>query len=77
MGIICSQCHRQMPQGMRFCGYCGSRLGDPPLILEARQRSQIRHVTVLFADLAGYTAAASRLDSEALYELVQQYTDLL
>lgn len=62
---------------MRFCGYCGARLTDPPLVFEVNQRSQIRHVTVLFADLVGYTIAANRLDSEALYELVQQYTDLL
>ncbi len=77
MALICKHCQSELPPGMRFCGYCGARLSEPPLILEARQRSQIRHVTVLFADLVGYTVAASRLDSEALYELVQQYTDLL
>ncbi|MCX8062700.1 MAG: AAA family ATPase, partial [Anaerolineales bacterium] len=74
---ICKHCQAELPEGMRFCGYCGARLSDPLMIFESRQRSQIRHVTVLFADLVGYTAAASRLDSEALYELVQQYTDLL
>lgn len=77
MVLICKHCQAELPEGMRFCGYCGARLSDPLPILESRQRSQIRHVTVLFADLVGYTAAANRLDSEALYELVQQYTDLL
>jgi len=77
MAQICKHCQAELPEDMRFCGYCGARLTDLPLVLEARQRSQIRHVTVLFADLVGYTVAASRLDSEALYELVQQYTDLL
>ena len=77
MTLICKHCQAELPDGMRYCGYCGARLSDPPLYLDARQRSQIRHVTVLFADLVGYTVAANRLDSEALYELVQQYTDLL
>lgn len=77
MVLICKHCQAELPEGMRFCGYCGARLSDPLPILESRQRSQIRHVTILFADLVGYTAAANRLDSEALYELVQQYTDLL
>lgn len=77
MALICKHCQSELPEGMRYCGYCGARLSDPPILLETRQRSQIRYVTVLFADLTGYTVAASRLDSEALYELVQQYTDLL
>lgn len=77
MTLICKHCQAELPAGMRYCGYCGARLSDPPLYLDTRQRSQIRHVTVLFADLVGYTVAANRLDSEALYELVQQYTDLL
>ncbi|PWH19639.1 MAG: hypothetical protein DDG59_02565 [Anaerolineae bacterium] len=77
MTLICKHCQAELPDGMRFCGYCGARLSDLPLYLDAPQRSQIRHVTVLFADLVGYTSAANRLDSEALYELVQQYTDLL
>ena len=39
--------------------------------------SQHRYVTVLFTDLEGYTEAASRLDNEVLYELIQQYIHLL
>lgn len=77
MTLICKHCQAELSDGMRYCGYCGARLNDPPLYLDSSQRSQIRHVTVLFADLVGYTIAANRLDSEALYELVQQYTDLL
>ena len=38
---------------------------------------QRRNVTVLFADLSGYTALSGRIDSEDLYELVQQYVRLL
>lgn len=38
---------------------------------------QRRRVTVLFADLSGYTALAERLDSDDLYELVQKFIRLL
>ncbi len=62
---------------MRYCGYCGARLKDPLIYPEPQQSSQLRNITILFADLVGYTNAARQLDSEILYELVQQYTDLL
>lgn len=62
---------------MRYCGYCGARLKDPLIYPEPQQSSQLRNITILFADLVGYTTAARQLDSEILYELVQQYTDLL
>ncbi|MBN1667222.1 MAG: AAA family ATPase, partial [Anaerolineales bacterium] len=38
---------------------------------------QRRHVTVLFADLSDYTSLAAQIDSEDLYEIVQQYIGML
>ena len=38
---------------------------------------QRRHVTVLFVDLASYTALSQRLDSEDIYDIVQEYIRLL
>lgn len=38
---------------------------------------QRRHVTVLFADISGFTALSERIDSEDLYNLVQDYIRLL
>ena len=38
---------------------------------------QRRNVTVLFADLTGYTALSGRIDSEDLFEIVQRYVNLL
>ncbi len=38
---------------------------------------QRRNVTVLFADLTGYTSLSTRVDSEDLYELIQKYTGIL
>ncbi len=37
---------------------------------------QRRQVTVVFVDLSGYTHLSERIDSEALYELVQQCTKI-
>ncbi len=84
---------------MRFCGNCGSPLGDQPaarpmpatgpLVLsraglsERYQRAgleaagQRRSVTVLFADLSGYTALSEQLDNEDVYFLIQEYLKLL
>ncbi len=38
---------------------------------------QRRSVTILFADLTGYTQLAERLDNEEVFELLQQYLRLL
>ncbi len=38
---------------------------------------QRRNVTVLFADITGYTALSQRLDPEEVYEIIQQYSHLL
>ena len=38
---------------------------------------QRRNVTVLFADLSGYTTLSNQIDSEDLYELVQQFVQLM
>ena len=37
---------------------------------------QRRQVTVLFVDISGYTSLSERIDSEQLYNLVQQCTKL-
>jgi predicted ATPase/class 3 adenylate cyclase len=38
---------------------------------------QRRNVTVLFADISGYTALSQRLDPEEVYDIIQQYSRLL
>ncbi len=52
-----------MPQGAKFCPSCGHALGS--------QRTEERRVvSVLFADLVGYTAMAEGLDPEQVKNLV-------
>ncbi len=60
--ITCSSCGADSPAGSRFCVACGS-----PLVGRADER---RVVTVLFADLVGFTGLAEGADPEHLKSLV-------
>jgi class 3 adenylate cyclase/tetratricopeptide (TPR) repeat protein len=65
----CQVCRQDNPAGARFCNACGS-----PLDGEARPlREERKVVTVLFADLVGFTARAERMDPEDVQRLLQPY----
>src|ERR687897_3177812 len=73
----CPSCGAQNPGGGKFCIGCGSPLAGesaPPAQPAAAEAppEERRHATVLFADLSGYTAAAERLDHEAVKALVDR-----
>src|ERR687892_584383 len=70
----CGNCGAPAPPEARFCMSCGAALDAAPA---AQQRAEPlpeerRQVTVLFADLSGYTAVAERLDPEAVKTLVDR-----
>jgi class 3 adenylate cyclase/tetratricopeptide (TPR) repeat protein len=64
----CPHCRVENPPAARFCNGCGARLTDVPS--ETRKM-----VTVLFCDVAGYTATGERLDAEALRRVQGRYFD--
>ena len=66
----CAQCGQENPDGFRFCGACGAPLEAVPPAREVR-----KVVTVLFADVAGFTAVGEQLDPEALRRLQSRYFD--
>ncbi|MFC8452917.1 adenylate/guanylate cyclase domain-containing protein [Kitasatospora sp. NPDC057223] len=68
----CPSCSGQNAPGARFCMRCGRPLEGADLAVRAR-----RTVTVVFADLAGSTALAERLDPEALREVMLRYYGLM
>src|SRR5918992_716443 len=74
----CASCGAAAPPEARFCMSCGSQLDQiaatsPPLPRAAEQPpEERRQVTVLFADLSGYTAVAERMDPEAVKALVDR-----
>jgi class 3 adenylate cyclase/tetratricopeptide (TPR) repeat protein len=75
---LCPSCGAENPAGAKFCMECGTALGDaapaqpvapPPAEAPPEER---RQATILFADLSGYTAAAERMDPEAVKALVDR-----
>jgi class 3 adenylate cyclase/predicted ATPase len=74
----CPNCGAAAPPEARFCMNCGSQLDQvaataPPVPRAAEQPpEERRQVTVLFADLSGYTAVAERMDPEAVKALVDR-----
>jgi len=65
----CPSCAAENPDGARFCNACGAPLGQerPP------GREERRIVTVLFADMAGFTARSERLDPEDVRAILSHY----
>jgi class 3 adenylate cyclase/tetratricopeptide (TPR) repeat protein len=61
--MVCTSCSSLIPEGARFCPSCGHAVG-------ADKAEERRIVTVLFADLVGFTALAEYLDPEQAKRLV-------
>ena len=64
---LCATCGQDNPAGARFCNSCGATLQAD------EQRDERKIVTVLFADLVGFTARAELLDPEDVREILQAY----
>jgi class 3 adenylate cyclase len=78
----CPTCGTQNPPGARFCGNCGTNLGAGASAASAASASagdgvgggtERRVVTVLFADLVGFTALTAGHDPEIIREVQDQY----
>src|SRR5213076_900553 len=61
-------CGQENPEIARFCLACATLLAPAPLVREER-----KIVTVLFADLVGFTSRAERLDPEAVRAFLAPY----
>ena len=76
--LVCSACGTRNAPGNRFCGECGESLAvetqpaDRPtgVDLPAAER---RLVSVLFADLVGFTTLSEARDSEEVRDLLTRY----
>src|SRR5262245_30790447 len=81
LSALCPSCGAENPPGAKFCMECGTQLSGgsaspapapaAPAAPEAPPEER-RHATVLFADLSGYTAAAERMDPEAVKAMVDK-----
>ena len=68
--LTCASCGAPNPSGSSFCRSCGSSLAKAPVAQPAAER---RVVTVLFADLVGFTSRAERLDPEDVRSILSPY----
>ena len=73
----CSACGTANDAGRKFCGECGAALGaaPPPVAASAPPLAERRLVSVLFADLVGFTPLSESRDPEEVRELLSRYFD--
>ena len=64
----CSNCGAPLPGEARFCPSCGARAAPAP---EAERQRKV--ISVVFADLVGYTARSETTDAEDVRELLERY----
>ena len=89
LALVCSACGAQLEPGKRFCGDCGTPVGAaittvapvaPALTAQPVQASapstELRHVSVLFCDLVGFTPFSEKRDPEEVREVLSGYFDI-
>ncbi|HEV2907488.1 MAG TPA: zinc-ribbon domain-containing protein, partial [Actinomycetota bacterium] len=81
LAVACPNCGAGNEAEDLFCGNCGSALGPsatPPEADSSRlaPEAERRLVSVLFADLVGFTALSEDRDAEEVRELLSRYFDL-
>jgi class 3 adenylate cyclase/tetratricopeptide (TPR) repeat protein len=77
----CATCGEAVPDAASFCPGCGAEQDrraaarpspGPPAPPRAVPAEERRQVTVLFADLSGYTSVAERMDPESVKAVVER-----
>src|SRR6266542_671401 len=67
--LTCPRCGQENPDGFRFCGACAAPLAEEAPV----SREERKVVTVLFADLVGFTSRAEQLDPEDVRATLAPY----
>ena len=82
LGAVCASCGAALAGDEKFCSECGTPVGAgaaatviPPPVARAAPAAERRLVSVLFADLVGFTALSESRDSEQVRELLSRYFD--
>jgi class 3 adenylate cyclase/tetratricopeptide (TPR) repeat protein len=79
---VCAACGSPNPPDHKFCGECGAAIGTAPTPAAApapttptSSGAERRLVSVLFADLVGFTSLSETRDAEEVRELLSRYFD--
>jgi predicted ATPase/class 3 adenylate cyclase len=83
LAAVCPSCGSTNPAGQRFCGECGTPLttavpAPTPVAVAPSVEAPVserRLVSLLFADLVGFTSLSESRDPEAVRELLSRYFD--
>jgi len=83
LAAVCSSCGATNRPGQKFCGECGAALAAtvrpaaraPLPALQPAPVAERRLVSVLFADLVGFTTLSEGRDAEDVRELLSRYFD--
>jgi predicted ATPase/class 3 adenylate cyclase len=75
LALACPSCGTPNPPTVRFCGECGASLtgeARPPGVAPAPEAER-RLVSILFADLVGFTSHSETRDAEEVRDLLTRY----
>lgn len=82
LSTSCPACGTPNPPGTKFCGECGASTqaapratGREPAAVHVQPVAERRLVSVLFADLVGFTTLSESRDAEEVRELLTRYFD--
>ncbi|HEU5112480.1 MAG TPA: adenylate/guanylate cyclase domain-containing protein [Acidimicrobiia bacterium] len=75
LAITCSTCGASNEPGTNFCGQCGTSLAGSQIQLTPTVTAERRLVTVLFADLTGFTDFSEGRDAEEVRDFQTSYFD--
>ena len=88
LSAVCPSCGSSTLPDAKFCNECGTVLAGSTAVASPESRpiaafpasaepvAERRHVTVLFADLVGFTPFAEERDAEEVREVLTRYFDL-
>jgi class 3 adenylate cyclase len=83
LAVTCPACGAPNRPGVKFCGECGALVGHPaaaatdpaPAAQREAPETERRLVSVLFADLVGFTTLSESRDAEEVRDLLSRYFD--
>ena len=77
LSLACPSCGASLDGTEKFCGECGTALrgqaASAPAAPVPAPAAERKHVSVLFADLVGFTSASEGRDAEDTRELLSRY----